>query len=234
MPALLMSTSILPNRCSALLIRFRAVETSPTSPSTSSRSSDGVSVPAVVTRREFATTLKPAARNPLVKPSPMPLEAPVISAVCLWLLFMVTQMGAAGMRFAIPPPACRIGLPFGKAFDGQETQRAKYRHPLPNVLSVNACVCSAAAWTAHVIWYLREGERCFTELQTRHRGSLGEDAHRTVFASWSARAIVERFDQADIAADRLVCPYTRGAGALRALANVVDIAQRLKCAQVAG
>jgi DNA-binding HxlR family transcriptional regulator len=21
------------------------------------------------------------------------------------------------------------------------------------------------AWTAHVIWYLREGERCFTELQ---------------------------------------------------------------------
>src|SRR5512146_476859 len=23
----------------------------------------------------------------------------------------------------------------------------------------------AGAWTAHVIWYLREGERCFTELQ---------------------------------------------------------------------
>jgi DNA-binding HxlR family transcriptional regulator len=23
-----------------------------------------------------------------------------------------------------------------------------------------------SAWTAHVIWYLREGERCFTELQT--------------------------------------------------------------------
>jgi len=21
------------------------------------------------------------------------------------------------------------------------------------------------AWTAHVVWYLREGERCFTELQ---------------------------------------------------------------------
>ena len=21
------------------------------------------------------------------------------------------------------------------------------------------------AWTAHAIWYLREGERCFTELQ---------------------------------------------------------------------
>lgn len=23
----------------------------------------------------------------------------------------------------------------------------------------------AGAWTAHVIWYLHEGERCFTELQ---------------------------------------------------------------------
>ena len=22
-----------------------------------------------------------------------------------------------------------------------------------------------SAWTAHVLWYLREGERCFTELQ---------------------------------------------------------------------
>jgi hypothetical protein len=63
-----------------------------------------VSVPDVVTRREFATTLKPAARNPLVKPRPMPLEAPVITAVCLWLLVMVTQMELSGMRFDIPTP----------------------------------------------------------------------------------------------------------------------------------
>jgi DNA-binding HxlR family transcriptional regulator len=28
----------------------------------------------------------------------------------------------------------------------------------------------AGAWTADVIWYLREGERCFTELQHDLRG----------------------------------------------------------------
>ena len=63
--------AILPNRCSAPSISLRAVDASPISPSINTRSSDGTTVPAAVIWREFATTLNPPARNPLVKPSPI-------------------------------------------------------------------------------------------------------------------------------------------------------------------
>ena len=38
--------------------------------------------------------------------------------------------------------------------------------PPPEGCAIGDCMrLLAGAWTAHVIWYLREGERCFTELQ---------------------------------------------------------------------
>src|SRR6185503_8224884 len=38
--------------------------------------------------------------------------------------------------------------------------------PPPTECSLSHCMrVLGGAWTAHVIWYLREGERCFTELQ---------------------------------------------------------------------
>ena len=107
MPALLMSTSIVPKRCCTLSMRLRAVEGSPTSPSTSSKFSDAVKVPARVIVREFAITLKPASRNPCVKPRPIPLDAPVIKAVCLWLVSMAIQMEGAGVGCGVPAPGTK-------------------------------------------------------------------------------------------------------------------------------
>jgi DNA-binding HxlR family transcriptional regulator len=38
--------------------------------------------------------------------------------------------------------------------------------PPPLQCPLSGCMrLLSGAWTAHVIWYLREGERCFTELQ---------------------------------------------------------------------
>lgn len=39
--------------------------------------------------------------------------------------------------------------------------------PPPSECPLNACMrLLGSAWSAHVIWYLREGERCFSELQS--------------------------------------------------------------------
>src|SRR5262245_54181320 len=43
--------------------------------------------------------------------------------------------------------------------------------PPPSGCPLKACMrLLAGAWTADVIWYLREGERCFTELRADVRG----------------------------------------------------------------
>ena len=43
--------------------------------------------------------------------------------------------------------------------------------PPPSEWPLNQCVrLIVGAWTADVIWYLREGKRCFTELQTDLKG----------------------------------------------------------------
>lgn len=90
---------------------------------------------------------------------------------------------------------------------------------------------AAGAWTAHVIWYLREGERCFTELQTDIMGV-------------SAKMLTNRLRklERDVVIERLTRPTSPptvwyvltpvGHELCGFLANVVDIAQRLKRTQV--
>src|SRR4051812_44139957 len=39
--------------------------------------------------------------------------------------------------------------------------------PAPTVCPLSECMrLLGSAWTAHVIWFLREGQRCFTELHS--------------------------------------------------------------------
>jgi DNA-binding HxlR family transcriptional regulator len=104
--------------------------------------------------------------------------------------------------------------------------------PPPSVCPLSQCMrLLAGAWTAHVIWYLREGERCFTELQTDMRG-VSAKVLTNCLRKLERNGIIERFT-------RLTSPPTVwysltpvGQELCGALANVVEIAQRLKPPQV--
>lgn len=69
------------------------------------------------------------------------------------------------------------------------------------------------AWTAHVIWYLREGERCFTELQL-DIGKVSAKMLTNCLRRLEREGIILRLTRATISADCLVSPYARRAGAL--------------------
>jgi DNA-binding HxlR family transcriptional regulator len=91
----------------------------------------------------------------------------------------------------------------------------------------------AGAWTAQVIWYLGEGERCFTELQSD-------------LAGVSAKMLTSRLRMLERAGvvnriARLTSPPTVwyvltpvGQELRVALGKVVEIAQRLKRVEAAG
>ena len=90
----------------------------------------------------------------------------------------------------------------------------------------------AGAWTANVIWYLREGERCFTELQNDIVGI-------------SAKMLTSRLRQLerDGVLQRVTRPTSpptvwyvltpAGQDLGAAIAHVVEIGQRLKGTRVA-
>src|SRR5215467_9252610 len=77
-PALFISTSIRPNRDTAVSTILAAVAGSPMSPSTGATFSVAANGFALVMFREFATTLYPRSRNASTSPAPIPREAPVI------------------------------------------------------------------------------------------------------------------------------------------------------------
>ena len=86
------------------------------------------------------------------------------------------------------------------------------------------------AWSAHVIWYLREGGRCFTELQIDIGGV-------------SAKMLTNRLRKLEREGiiDRVIKPTSPptvwysltavGQELCVALVNVVNVAQRLKPAE---
>ena len=99
--------------------------------------------------------------------------------------------------------------------------------PPPSARPLRECTrLLAGAWTADVIWYLREGERCFTELQNDLQGVSAK-----VLTS-----CLRRLEQ-DGVIQRLTRPTTPptvwylltpvGHELSGALTNVVEIAQRL-------
>lgn len=85
----------------------------------------------------------------------------------------------------------------------------------------------AGAWTSDVIWYLREGERCFTELQFDIRGVSGKmltDRLRKL----ERDGVVERFSKPTSPPTVWYALTPVGRELCVALMNVVEIAQRLK------
>jgi DNA-binding HxlR family transcriptional regulator len=100
--------------------------------------------------------------------------------------------------------------------------------PLPSECPLGQCMrLLGGAWTTHVIWYLREGERCFTELQT---DIVGVSAKMLVnrLRKLEDCGIIERFTRQTSPPTVWYALTVVGQELCTALTNVVDIAQRLK------
>jgi DNA-binding HxlR family transcriptional regulator len=89
----------------------------------------------------------------------------------------------------------------------------------------------SGAWTAEVIWYLREGERCFSELQTDLKGVSAKmltDRLRKL----EQNGIIERSTRTTSPPTVWYSLTPVGQELCRAVTNVVAVAQRLTPAQV--
>jgi DNA-binding HxlR family transcriptional regulator len=84
----------------------------------------------------------------------------------------------------------------------------------------------AGAWTAHVIWYLREGERCFTELQTDIMGVSAKMLTNRL-RKLERDGIIERLTRPTSPPTVWYSLTPVGQELSAALTNVVEIAQRL-------
>ena len=85
----------------------------------------------------------------------------------------------------------------------------------------------AGAWTAHVIWYLREGERCFTELQL----DIGKVSAKTLtnrLRKLEREGIIVRTTKPTSPPTVWYGLTAVGRELCAALVNVIDVAQPLK------
>lgn len=87
------------------------------------------------------------------------------------------------------------------------------------------------AWTAHVIWYLREGERCFTELQL-DIGKVSAKMLTNCLRRLEREGIILRLTRATSPPTVWYGLTPVGHELCTALVNVIDVAQRLKRAEV--
>jgi DNA-binding HxlR family transcriptional regulator len=85
----------------------------------------------------------------------------------------------------------------------------------------------SGAWTAEVIWYLFEGERCFTELQYDIRG-VSAKMLTSRLRMLERDGVVQRLTKATSPPTVWYCLTPLGQELRGALANVVGIAQRIK------
>ena len=106
-------------------------------------------------------------------------------------------------------------------------RKSKVRPP-PSECPLSQCMhLLGGAWTAQVIWYLREGERCFTELQT---DLLGVSAKMLTnrLRQLEREGIIERLSRPTSPPTVWYALTTVGQQLCEALTNVVNIAQGLK------
>ena len=87
-PALLTSRSIRPKCLRAASTTWTAVSFLLTSPSTRTRSGEGLSSFDLLIVREVATTRQPSSSSACVTPKPIPLDAPVTMAMGCWVVFI--------------------------------------------------------------------------------------------------------------------------------------------------
>jgi DNA-binding HxlR family transcriptional regulator len=83
------------------------------------------------------------------------------------------------------------------------------------------------AWTADTIWYLREGERCFTELRSDLKG-VSAKVLTTRLRRLEREGIVERRPKPTSPPTIWYTLTPAGQDLCHALTSLVDVAQRLK------
>jgi DNA-binding HxlR family transcriptional regulator len=112
-------------------------------------------------------------------------------------------------------------------------KRRKSKVPSPpSDCPLNQCMrLLAGAWTADVIWYLREGERCFSELQTDIKGVSAKMLTNRL-RKLERDGVIERSTRQTSPPTvwYSLTPVGQELGA--ALTNVVNIAQRLNPTQI--
>jgi DNA-binding HxlR family transcriptional regulator len=91
----------------------------------------------------------------------------------------------------------------------------------------------AGAWTAHVIWYLREGERCFTELQL-DVGTVSAKMLTNCLRKLERERIIARSTKPTSPPTVWYGLTPGGQELCSALVNVINVAQRLKRTEVMG
>ena len=84
----------------------------------------------------------------------------------------------------------------------------------------------AGTWAAHVIWYLREGERYFTELQI-DIGGVSAKMLTTRLRALEREGIIERFTRPTSPPTVWYSLTPAGKELCDALVNLVDAAQRV-------
>lgn len=91
----------------------------------------------------------------------------------------------------------------------------------------------AGAWTPDIIWYLRDGERCFTELEHDLRG-VSAKVLTARLRNLGAAGVVVRTRRATSPPTVWYGLTPLGLELCQALSAVVEIGQRLKRAQSGG
>jgi len=100
--------------------------------------------------------------------------------------------------------------------------------PPPGECPLSHCMrVLAGAWTAHVIWYLRDGERCFTELQL-DIGKVSAKVLTNCLRKLEREGIIARSTKPTSPPTVWYGLTPVGQELCAALVNVIDVAQRLK------
>jgi DNA-binding HxlR family transcriptional regulator len=134
------------------------------------------------------------------------------------------------MRFAFPSPTARNGLPFGKVYQMVKRRKTTVLPPA-SACSLRECTrLLAGAWTADVIWYLGEGERCFTELQSDLTG-ISPKMLTTGLRKLEHAGVIQRLTKATSPPTVSYLLTPAGSDLRTALAKIVEIGQRLKRTQ---
>jgi len=89
-----------------------------------------------------------------------------------------------------------------------------------------------SAWTAHVIWYLREGGRCFTELSHDIAG-ISAKMLASRLRTLEREGVIERHTKSTSPPTTWYSLTPEGQELSLALVNLVEAAQRLKPAHAA-
>jgi DNA-binding HxlR family transcriptional regulator len=127
----------------------------------------------------------------------------------------------------------KIGLPFGKSTYMVKRRKSKVLPPPTECPLSQVMRVLAGAWTSHVIWYLREGERCFTELQI-DIGGVSAKMLTNRLRKLEREGIIERSTKPTSPPTVWYSLTTVGQELSGALVNVIDVAQRLKRCEVIG